>query len=162
VARDFVGGEPFAVLLPDNVFLAEVPPLAQLKRLFSECSSCCVGTMAVPENRTIFFTSAPKISYQEMRPGIYRVESFRDDHQEPVSPGQLRSIGRYILTSLFFDYCSRARNIASGELRETDVLREYLRAGHQLYGLLIDGERFDTGSMEGYIHAFVSFIDRGL
>ena len=159
-ARKFVGDQPFAVLLPDNVFLAEMAPIGQLMQLYSECPTCCVGIMAVPENQAIFFTSARKLGYKELRQGVYRIQKIFDDDREPVREHEIRSIGRYILTPRFFDYCPQAREKARQELRETDVLKEYLRAGNELYGLLIEGERFDTGNWEGYSKAFVEFIDR--
>ncbi|MFC1683818.1 sugar phosphate nucleotidyltransferase [Candidatus Zixiibacteriota bacterium] len=161
-ARAFTDGQPFAVLLPDNVFLANVPPTGQLKKLFAERPACCVGTMRMPANQAIFFASSRKLLYQEVDPGVYKVERFLDDDPSPAQAGEIRSIGRYILTAEFYDYCGRARANVREELRETDVLGEYLADGKELYGALIDGERFDTGSMEGYCKAFVSFVDRGL
>jgi UTP--glucose-1-phosphate uridylyltransferase len=160
MAQKFVGDQPFAVLLPDNVFLTDVAPIAQLQQLFSELPTCCVGLMAVPENQAVFFTSARKLLYQELRYGAYRIREILDDDRSLVREGEIRSIGRYILTPRFFDYCPRARENAPGELRETDVLKEYLRAENELYGLLIEGERFDTGTWEGYCRTFVEFIDR--
>lgn len=161
-ARDFVGNHPFAVLLPDNVFLAEMAPIGQLIQLFSEHVTCCVGVMAVPESQTIFFASAPKLVFEELRPGVYRIGEILDDAPGPVGEHEIRGIGRYILTSRFFDYYPKAGDKTGKELRETDVLKEYLRAENELYGLLIQGERFDTGSMEGYSRAFMEFIDREL
>ncbi len=160
-AREFVGQEPFALLLPDNVFRAEMSPIGQLMQLFFEYSTCCVGVMAVPESQAIFFTSARKLVYEEMRRGVYRIREILDDDEEPVRAGEIRSIGRYILTSRFFDYCPGAREQSTGELRETDVLKEYLRDGNQLYGFLIEGTRFDTGTWEGYSKAFMEFIEGG-
>jgi UTP--glucose-1-phosphate uridylyltransferase len=161
-AREFTGNQPFAVLLPDNVFVADVPPAGQLKRLFEQHPTCCVGTMRVPPGQAIFFLSSRKLLYQELTSGVYRVEQILDGDEYPVQAGEIRSIGRYILAPRFFDYCSKARDKVKGELRETDVLKEYLRDGNQLYGGLVEGQRFDTGSMEGYTKAFVSFVDRGL
>jgi len=160
MTKRFVGDQPFAVLLPDNVFLAEIAPTAQLMQLFSELPTCCVGLMAVPENQAIFFTTARKLIYQELRYGAYRIREILDDDRSLVQEGEIRSIGRYILTPRFFDYCSLAREKAHGELRETDVLKEYLRDENELYGMLIEGERFDTGTWQGYSRTFVEFVDR--
>jgi len=159
-ARKFTGDQPFAVLLPDNVFRDESPPTGQLMQLFSEYRTCCLGMMVVPTSQAIFFTSARKLVYDELGHSVYRIEKILDD-QEPVREGEIRSIGRYILVPSFFDYCPRARERTSGELRETDVLTEYLQDGHQLLGRLIEGKRFDTGTWEGYSQAFVEFIKRG-
>jgi UTP--glucose-1-phosphate uridylyltransferase len=186
-ARDFVAGQPFGVLLPDNVFLADVAPLAQLMKLFSEHRAPCVGLMEVPENRAVFYSSARKLLYRRVSEGVYnngvhkddapaddvpqddllhngayRIEGILDDDPGPVQTGQIRSIGRYILTPRYFDFYASARKKIGGELRETDVLKEFLRAGNELYGLLLEGERFDTGTIDGYAHAFMSFLDRGL
>jgi UTP--glucose-1-phosphate uridylyltransferase len=160
-ARKFVEHQPFAVLLPDNVFRAELPAIGQLVRLFSECQSPCVGMLAVPRNQAIFFTSARKLDYEELPHNTYRIREISDDDGEPVREGEIRSVGRYILTPSFFDYCPRARERVVGELRETDVLKEYLRDGHQFFGRLIEAQRFDTGTWEGYSKAFVEFIDQG-
>ena len=162
MAREFACDQPFAVLLPDNIFLAEAAPIGQLMQLFSEYPTCCVGTMAVPKDQTIFFASARKLIYKELRHGVYQIREILDNDPRLVREGEIRSIGRYILTPRFFDYCPRAREKTRNELRETDVLNEYLRAKNKLYGLLIEGERFNTGTLEGYSKAFVEFIDRGL
>jgi UTP--glucose-1-phosphate uridylyltransferase len=161
-ARKFVGDQPFAVLLPDNVFRAELPAIGQLVQLFSEHPTCCVGMLAVPKNQAIFFTSAGKLVYDELPHNTYRIREISADNGEPVREGEICGIGRYILTSSFFDYCPRARERVSEELRETDVLREYLRDGHQFFGRLIEAQRFDTGTWEGYSKAFVEFIDQGV
>jgi UTP--glucose-1-phosphate uridylyltransferase len=160
-ARKFLGQDPFAVLLPDNVFRAEISPIGQLIQLFVEHPACYVGVMVVPENQAIFFTSARKLVCEELHRGVYRIHQILDDDKEPVQAGEIRSIGRYILTPRFFDYCPRTRKKVTGELRETDVLKEYLRDGNELYGLLIEGDRFDTGTWEGYSKAFVEFIGQG-
>jgi len=161
-AREFVGKQPFAVLLPDNVFVAQTPPVGQLMKLFSRRPTCCVGIMTVPENQAIFFNTARKIVYQESPKNVYKILEILDDDPKLVREGEVRSIGRYILTPRFFDYCRQARERVRKELRETDVLKEYLRGDNQLFGRLIKGERFDTGSVEGYSKAFVEFIDRDL
>jgi UTP--glucose-1-phosphate uridylyltransferase len=162
IAREFTAGQPFAVLLPDNIFLADKPPTGQLKELFAEHPACCVGIMRMPANQAIFFASSRKLLYQEAPSGVYKVERILDDDPEPAQAGEIRGIGRYILTPEFYDYCDRARESFGEELRETDILKEYLADGKELYGALIEGERFDTGSMPGYSKAFVSFVDRGL
>jgi UTP--glucose-1-phosphate uridylyltransferase len=161
-AREFVGDQPFAVLLPDNVFVAKTPPIGQLMKLFSKRPTCCVGIMTVPENQAIFFNTARKLVYEESPKNVYKILEILDDDPKLVREGEIRSIGRYILTPRFFDYCPQARETVRKELRETDVLKEYLRSDNQLFGRLLKGERFDTGSVEGYSKAFVEFIDRDL
>jgi UTP--glucose-1-phosphate uridylyltransferase len=159
-ARKFADQQPFAVLLPDNVFRAELPAIGQLMQLFSEHPTCCVGMLAVPKNQTIFFTATGKFSCDELASGTYQIREILDDDEKPVQEGEIRSIGRYILTPRFFDYCPRARDPVSLNLRETDVFKEYLRDGNQFYGRLIEGKRFDTGTWEGYSRAFVEFIEQ--
>ena len=152
-ARHLVGDEPFAVLLADDLVLAETPCLKQLVDVYAETGGNLVAVMDVPREHTD-------------RYGILDVSS-DDGHGVEVAglvekpdpadaPSTLSIIGRYILLPEVFDHLARQESGAGGEIQLTDAMAEMIGAA-PFHGVRFEGRRFDCGDKVGFVHANVAF-----
>jgi UTP--glucose-1-phosphate uridylyltransferase len=151
-ARDAVGNEPFAVVLPDDVILAEEPCLNQMRRVFEETGRAVIALMEVaPEE-----TSRYGIVAGELVGG--RRFRITDMVEKPKAnpPSQYAIIGRYILPPDIFPILEQTKKGAGGEIQLTDGLRELLNQG-EVYGYVFEGKRYDAGEKLGYLKATVDY-----
>jgi len=154
-AADAVGREPFAVVLPDDVILAEEPCLLQMRRVFEETGRPVVALMEVsPEE-----TSRYGIVGGEMAGG--RRFRIRDMVEKPKqnAPSNLAIIGRYILPPDIFPLIQKTEKGAGGEIQLTDALRALVEEG-DFYGYIFEGKRYDAGEKLGYLKATVDYALR--
>ncbi|HVR41025.1 MAG TPA: UTP--glucose-1-phosphate uridylyltransferase GalU [Thermoanaerobaculia bacterium] len=154
-ARDAVGNEPFAVVLPDDVILAEEPCLLQMRRVFEDTGRPVIALMEVtPED-----TSRYGIVAGEMI-GNRRFH-VTDMVEKPKSnaPSRYAIIGRYILPPEIFPMLEKTGRGAGGEIQLTDALRELVASG-EFYGYVFEGRRYDAGEKLGYLKATVDYALR--
>jgi UTP--glucose-1-phosphate uridylyltransferase len=152
-AKDFVEGEPFAVMLADDVVDAEVPALKQMLAVYEETGAPVLGTMRV---------SGPAISRfgvldaEETRPGVFRVRDMVEKPPFDEAPSDLAIIGRYILTPDIFAEIKRTEPGAGGEIQITDAMRALLKK-RDFYAIQFEGTRHDAGDKLGFLIATVEF-----
>ena len=151
-ARDAVGDQPFAVLLPDDVILAEEPCLKQMRRVFEDTGRPVVALMEVPAEET----SRYGIVAGEMK-GDRRFR-ITDMVEKPKinPPSRYAIIGRYILPPEVFPLLQQTERGAGGEIQLTDAMRELVRDG-DFYGYVFEGKRYDAGEKLGYLKATVDY-----
>jgi UTP--glucose-1-phosphate uridylyltransferase len=151
-AKDAVGDEPFAVVLPDDVILADEPCLRQMRRVFEETGKPVVALMEVSADDT----SRYGIVAGEMQ-GNRRFR-IRDMVEKPKSnpPSRYAIIGRYILPPEIFPHLQTTERGAGGEIQLTDALRRLVEAG-DFYGYVFEGKRYDAGEKLGYLKATVDY-----
>jgi UTP--glucose-1-phosphate uridylyltransferase len=152
-ARPAVGDEPFAVLLPDDIFVASPPATGQLLRVFEEHGEGVVGLLDVPREDT------SKYGIVQGRPvsdRLFRVEGLVEKPAPAVAPSTLAVPGRYVLPARIFDHLEKTEAGVGGEIQLTDALAQLAREDG-LYGWVIDGERFDTGNQLGFLKANITF-----
>jgi UTP--glucose-1-phosphate uridylyltransferase len=152
VAHDAVGDQPFAVLLPDDVILADEPCLLQMRRVFEETGRPVVALMKVAAEDT----SRYGIVAGELKSD--RRFLIRDMVEKPKikPPSHYAIIGRYILPPEIFPILAKTERGAGGEIQLTDALRELVRTG-DFYGYVFDGTRHDAGEKLGYLKATVDY-----
>jgi UTP--glucose-1-phosphate uridylyltransferase len=150
-----VGNEPFAVLLPDDVILAEEACLKQMRRVFEETGRPVVALMEVPADET----SRYGIVAGEMA-GNRRFR-ISDMVEKPKSnaPSRYAIIGRYILPPSIFPHLEKTQRGAGGEIQLTDALRKLVSEG-DFYGYVFEGRRYDAGEKLGYLKATVDYALR--
>jgi len=151
-ARHFIGDEPFAVLLPDDIFLADVPCLKQMVDAYSGRGGMVAAeTITGPDisNYGVLDVAKDEGSVVSVR-GLVEKPSPED------APSDLAVVGRYIMTPKVFEYLDRKETGAGGEIQLTDAL-SWLAAEEEFAGIRIDGERFDCGTQAGYLRANVAF-----
>lgn len=155
VAKDAVGEHPFAVILPDDVILADEPCLLQMRRVFEETGRPVVALMEVSQEETSRYGIVGGDLLDRRR---FRI---REMVEKPKinPPSRYAIIGRYILPPDVFPLLERTERGAGGEIQLTDGLRELLRAG-DFYGLVFEGQRYDAGEKLGYLKATVDYALR--
>jgi UTP--glucose-1-phosphate uridylyltransferase len=152
MARDAVGDEPFAVVLPDDVILADEPCLLQMRHVFEETGRPVVALMEVDEEET------SRYGIVAGSPAGGRRFQITDMVEKPKSspPSRYAIIGRYILPPEIFPILEKTGRGAGGEIQLTDALRELVRRG-DFYGYVFEGKRYDAGEKIGYLKATVDY-----
>lgn len=154
-ARDAVGDHPFAVVLPDDVILADEPCLLQMRRVFEETGRPVIALMEVTPDETSRYGIVAGDMVGNRR---FRIS---DMIEKPRTnpPSRYAIIGRYILPPEIFPLLERTERGAGGEIQLTDALRQLVRQG-DFYGYVFDGRRYDTGEKLGYLKATVDYALR--
>lgn len=155
-ARAFVGNEPFAVLLPDDIITSDVPCLAQMLRLFAERPGVYVALIEVPKAET---SQWGIVRGKEIAPSLYAIEDLVEKPEPHEAPSNLAVVGRYLLPPSIFDALSKTPPGKGGEIQLTDAIRKLLER-EPVYGYRFQGEYFGVGSKLGYLKANVAFALR--
>jgi UTP--glucose-1-phosphate uridylyltransferase len=154
-AKDAVGKEPFAVVLPDDVILADDPCLRQMRRVFEETGRPVVALMEVSQEETSRYGVVGGDMLGNRR---FRVKEMVEK-PKINPPSRYAIIGRYILPPDIFPLLERTERGAGGEIQLTDALRELVRQG-DFYGYVFEGRRYDAGEKLGYLKATVDYALR--
>ena len=147
-----IGNEPFAVLLADDYCVTDMgedPVLLQMVKLYQKYRCSIVAIEEVPHDET---SKYGVIGGVEEAPGVYRVRQMVEKPDPADAPSNLAIIGRYILTPDIFDILRVTPPGRNGELQITDALMTQATYGRVL-GYKFKGQRFDCGSVEGFIDA---------
>ncbi|MFM7719358.1 MAG: UTP--glucose-1-phosphate uridylyltransferase GalU [Actinomycetota bacterium] len=157
IAEDFVGAEPFAVLLGDDVMAASSPLLTDLLRVHERSGRSVVAAMEVPREEIRFYGS---IRTSAVEDGLARVASIVEKPDPASAPSNLAVIGRYVLTPDIFRFLRALEPGVGGELQLTDALN-LLAQEQEVYAHVFAGGRFDTGNKLDYLKAVVELaVDR--
>jgi UTP--glucose-1-phosphate uridylyltransferase len=153
-ARNLVGDEPFAVLLADDLILADTPCLKQMVDAQSETQGNVVAVMEVPREHTNRY-GVLDIDLDDGR--LVAVKGVVEKPEPAVAPSNLSIIGRYILQPEVFDHLARIGRGAGNEIQLTDALAELIRGNKPFHGLRFAGKRFDCGDKVGFLQANIAF-----
>jgi UTP--glucose-1-phosphate uridylyltransferase len=152
-ARDVIGAEPFALMLPDDIFDCPRPCLAQLIEAAEANDAPVVALLQVARSEI------PKYGIVETKPSRSRLYELTGMVEKPAidkAPSDLAIMGRYVLTPEIFDLLATAKPGAGGEIQLTDALMALARR-RKLYGYRFEGVRYDFGDKVGFIAAQVGF-----
>lgn len=152
-ARAFVGDEPFAVLLGDDIVRSDVPCLKQMLERQAELGGSVVAIEEVPPEDV---SKYGVIKGVEAGPRVYRVEDLVEKPPVAEAPSRLAVMGRYILQPRIFELIDETEPGAGGEIQLTDAMRKLARE-QPLYGYRFEGRRYDVGNCLGYLKATVDF-----
>lgn len=152
-ARKFIGDEPFAVLLGDDIVDAEVPCLRQLMDQYEETQSSVIGVMEVPESETHRYGI---IDPSEQIGNRYKVQKFVEKPAQGTAPSNMAIIGRYVFNPEIFKYLDEMEVGAGGEIQLTDAI-EKLNNEQSVYGYAFEGNRYDVGEKPGFIETTIEF-----
>ena len=148
-ARHFVGDEPFAVLLPDELLVDQPGCLERMVSAYKTTGGCMIAVREVPQEETKRYGIIDPMSEQD---GLIGVRGIVEKPQPHLAPTRLAVIGRYILPPQVFTELERHERGAGGEIQLTDALAKLI--GHQpFYGFRFAGQRFDCGDKVGFLHA---------
>lgn len=146
-ARKFIGDEPFAVLLGDDIVQAETPGLKQLMNVFDKKQTPVIGVQQVEDHQTHRYGIIDPLS-QVGR--TYEVRNFVEKPATGTAPSNLAIMGRYILTPEIFSFLDRQEQGAGGEIQLTDAI-QYLNELQTVYAYDFEGKRYDVGEKLGFI-----------
>ncbi|THE09489.1 UTP--glucose-1-phosphate uridylyltransferase GalU [Bacillus timonensis] len=152
-ARKFIGDEPFAVLLGDDIVQAEKPCLRQLMDEYEKTYSSVIGVQTVPEEETHRY-GIVEPSVQNGR--RYQVSSFVEKPAPGTAPSNLAIMGRYILTPEIFMFLDKQEAGAGGEIQLTDAIQQ-LNEIQRVFAYDFEGTRYDVGEKFGFIKTQVEF-----
>ena len=155
-ARTFVGNEPFAVLLGDDVFYSKVPCLQQMKNVFDEYKATILGVQQVAADDVSKYGI---IDGTQVEKNIYRVNNMIEKPNKEDAPSNIAILGRYIITPTIFDILSDTKPGRGGEIQLTDAL-EILRSKEAVYAYALEGARYDIGSKLGFLKANIEYAMR--
>ncbi|WP_423800058.1 UTP--glucose-1-phosphate uridylyltransferase GalU [Neobacillus sp. SAB-20_R2A] len=146
-ARNFIGDEPFAVLLGDDIVQSDTPCLRQLINIYEETRSSVIGVQTVPDNETHRYGIVDP-SIQEGR--RYQVSNFVEKPKQGTAPSNLAIMGRYILTPEIFMLLDQQETGAGGEIQLTDAIQK-LNQIQRVFAYDFEGKRYDVGEKLGFV-----------
>jgi len=155
-AEKVVGKDPFAVLLPDDLFFSEKSCLSQLLDVYKRTESSVIAVNKVAKENIH--------KYGVIKPGKIK-ESFikiEDIVEKPAyeeAPSDIAVCGRYIFNASIFKFLKSTNFDKSGEIQLTDAIQKLLQE-EEVYASIYDGEKFDCGSKQGFVHATISLALR--
>lgn len=151
-AKAFVGTEPFAVLLGDDVVDAKVPCLQQLINVYDKTGSSVLGVQEVPlEKVSSYGIVAPT---EQIAERTWRVADMVEKPMMAEAPSRLAVLGRYIITPEIFEILEATEPGRGGEIQLTDGLKE-LAKHQQMLAYNFEGRRYDVGDKQGFLEATV-------
>jgi UTP--glucose-1-phosphate uridylyltransferase len=153
MAKELVGNEPFAVLLPDDIVDATVPCMKQMVEAFNETQSSILGSEVV-EGDAIQAYGCLDCTPDPKNPRLLAVKNMVEKPKPSEAPSQNAIIGRYILTPRIFDMLEHITPGAGGELQLTDGIKALLQH-EKVYGFSYEGKRHDAGDKQGFLRATV-------
>lgn len=154
-AKQLVGDEPFAVILPDDVIDAEVPCLKQMIDVFDKRGGSVLATQIV-EGPAISAYGVLAGSADTLNPRIFNCSGMVEKPKQSDAPSKQAIIGRYVLTPRIFELLEQTTSGAGGEIQLTDGIKALLKE-QKVFGYTFEGKRYDAGDKLGMLQATVEF-----
>ncbi len=152
-ARRFIGDEPFAVLLGDDIVRSNTPCIKQLIDKAEEYNSSVIGVQEVPMEETHRYGIIDPLSSNGR---LYEVRDFVEKPTQGTAPSNLAIIGRYVLTPEIFDFLGLQEKGKGGEIQLTDAIQK-LNEVKEVYAYAFEGDRYDIGEKMGYLTTTIQF-----
>jgi len=155
-AEKFIGDESFAILLPDDLFVSKKSCLNQLLDIHTNKNASVIAVNIIDEDNIH--------NYGVINPGSQKDDAIEiDDIIEKPSadkaPSNMAVCGRYILSSNIFKHLKSTEFDKSGEIQLTDAIKSLL-SDEKIYAKIYEGEKFDCGSKQGFVHATIALALR--
>lgn len=152
-ARKFIGNEPFAILLGDDIVQWDIPCTKQLIAQYEQIQSSVIGIQQVSDKETNRYGIIDPISQFDR---LYKVNQFVEKPPLGTAPSNLAIMGRYILTPEIFQFLENQETGTGGEIQLTDAIQK-LNEIQPVYGYEFDGVRYDVGEKLGFIRTTLEF-----
>lgn len=152
-ARKFIGNEPFAILLGDDIVQADKPCLSQMIELYDRLQSSIIGVQPVPVDEVLRYGI---IDGEKINDALFLVNHLVEKPNVDRTPSNLAIMGRYILTSNIFSILESQETGAGGEIQLTDALSK-LNLKESIYAYQFSGIRYDVGEKIGFIKTTIEF-----
>lgn len=152
-AKTFVGNEPFAVMLGDDVVDSKVPCLKQLINCYDEYKTSILGVQEVPPSEVSKYGI---VAGMHIENGVYKVKDLVEKPKVEEAPSNIAILGRYIITPQIFNILEETKPGKGGEIQLTDALRTLI-CNEAMYAYNFEGRRYDVGDKLGFLEATVEF-----
>jgi UTP--glucose-1-phosphate uridylyltransferase len=152
-ARTFVGNEPFAVMLGDDVVDSKVPCLKQLIDCYNEYKTSIIGVQEVPHEEVYKYGIVKGMNIEDR---VYKVKDLVEKPKPEEAPSDMAILGRYIITPQIFDILKTTTPGKGGEIQLTDALKTLIST-EAMYAYNFIGRRYDVGDRLGFLEATVEF-----
>lgn len=152
-ARNFIGNQPFAVLLGDDIVQSHIPCTQQLVEQYERLQRSVIGVQTVPADQTHRYGIIAPLNNLDR---LYEVDYFVEKPHPGKSPSRLAIMGRYILTPEIFNYLEDQEEGAGGEIQLTDAIQK-LNEKQGVYAYDFEGTRYDVGEKLGFIMTTIDF-----
>ncbi len=156
MAKDLIGHEPFAVILPDDVVVADRPCIGQLIHAYHQTHGSVVAVMEVPPEETSRYgvIAGEPVDESINHGRLRRLTALVEKPEPEAAPSNLAIIGRYVLTPKIFDKLEQTPRGAGGEIQLTDAIQALMEE-QGVYGYEFEGTRYDAGTTMGWLKASV-------
>lgn len=153
-ARSFVAGEPFVIMLGDDLMKDKVPLTKQLINDYDKTHASTIAVMKVPHKEVSKYgVIAPD---GKIADDLYNVKSFVEKPDVDKAPSDLAIIGRYLLTPEIFDILEHQKPGRGGEVQLTDAI-DTMNKTQRVFAQVFKGQRFDVGNKEGYLETSIQY-----
>ncbi|MBT2643170.1 UTP--glucose-1-phosphate uridylyltransferase GalU [Bacillus sp. ISL-41] len=154
-ARSFIGNEPFAVLLGDDIVKSEVPCLKQIINVFEYCNSSVIAIQSVPDTDVSKY-GIVKPKGANLEPNLFYIDSLVEKPSKDKAPSNYAIMGRYVLRPEIFEVLAQLPTGHGGEIQLTDAINE-LNRRQAVLAYNFEGKRYDIGDKIGFIKATMDF-----
>jgi UTP--glucose-1-phosphate uridylyltransferase len=152
-ARNFIGNEPFAVLLGDDIVQSNTPCLRQLIDQYEDTFSSVIGVQTVLDSETHRYGIIDPSTQEGRR---YQVSNFVEKPKPGTAPSNLAIMGRYVLTPEIFMFLDDQEKGAGGEIQLTDAIQK-LNQIQRVFAYNFEGKRYDVGEKFGFVKTTIEF-----
>jgi UTP--glucose-1-phosphate uridylyltransferase len=152
-AKAFVGNEPFAVLLGDDVVDSETPCLKQLMECYNEYKTSILGVQTVPTDDVNKYGIVDGLHIEDR---VYKVKNLVEKPTIEEAPSNVAILGRYIITPQIFKILEETKPGKGGEIQLTDALQTLIN-NEAMYAYNFEGRRYDVGDKLGFLKATIEF-----
>ena len=152
-ARAFIGDDPFAILLPDDLVLSKTPCTLQLAEAYKQTGGNVVAVTEVPREQTNRYGI---LDVGKVEGNLVEVRGLVEKPKPEDAPSNLSIIGRYVIMPEVMQYLSMMEKGAGGEVQLTDAMAKMI-GKVPFHGLRYEGERFDCGDKIGFLEAQIAF-----
>ncbi|CAK6470985.1 UTP--glucose-1-phosphate uridylyltransferase GalU [Peribacillus castrilensis] len=152
-AKTFIGDEPFAVLLGDDIVDSQVPALKQLMERYNKVRASIIGCKEVSPADVSKYGI---VNFQERYEDLFLVRNLVEKPKVEDAPSTQAIIGRYILSPAIFEILENVKPDRKGEIQLTEAL-DLLLEKEALYSYIIEGNRYDVGDKFGFLQASIDF-----
>ncbi|WP_163099368.1 UTP--glucose-1-phosphate uridylyltransferase GalU [Peribacillus alkalitolerans] len=155
-AKSFIGNEPFAVLLGDDIVHGEKPCLKQMIEKYEEYKTTILGVQEITPQDVHKYGI---IDGKHIEDRIYKVRGLVEKPSANDAPSNIAILGRYIINPAIFNILEVTQPGHGGEIQLTDALRELVKK-EAMYAFNFEGKRYDVGDKQGFLQATVEFALR--
>ncbi len=159
-AKDFIDGEPFGVILGDDVVYSGdgKPALKQLMDQYEKTGGSIIGCQEVRPDQVSSYGIVDGDLTED--PKLLKVKDMIEKPSKEEAPSRIAALGRYVITPEVFDVLEQTQPGKGGEIQLTDALRVMAKSHKNVYAYNFEGKRYDTGNKLGYLKATVEFALR--